>query len=161
FLDIIGDRLRKPPKHSRNLLQLPVHRCDEFLLTLMKRRTPLLLGLETDEILGIEETCRVGSVIRPARLTGACGGLWKRTEENPGTIHQPDALGRSGAGSECPAYPYRAFIQMRKKFRPYDPKDEISARANRENRDGQHDGSVMHRPSHGPSVANSQPRQHR
>src|SRR5262245_62889314 len=111
----------------------------------MKCRTPLFLGLETDEILRIEETSRVGTVIGAAGLTCTGRCLRKRTKQNPRAVHQPDTFAWTRAWSECPAHPDRTFIQMRQEFRSDDAEDEICARAKRTNGNEDHDGSVMYR----------------
>ena len=60
-----------------------VHGGDQLFLVLMKCRAPLLLGLQIDEVFGIEKAGGVGPVIRPADLTGALGHFGPGAEQEP------------------------------------------------------------------------------
>jgi len=73
FLHVVGDRLREAPAHPGNLLELVAERRDQGLLVLTKHRTPFLLWFEVDEILGVEETGRIGAVVRATHLTRCHG----------------------------------------------------------------------------------------
>ena len=116
FFHVVGDRLREAPDHSGQLVQLFVHGGDDFVLVLVKAGPPLLLGLQIGEVLGIEEAGGIGSVVRTPGLAGALGHFGKRTKDESRLIHEPDAFGGSGAGSQRAAHPQRAFIQMRQEF---------------------------------------------
>ena len=76
----------KPQITPGNLLELAVHGRDELFFVLMKGRPPLFLGLQVDEVFGIEEAGRVGPVIRTPRLTGALGNFGKGAKQMPGLI---------------------------------------------------------------------------
>ncbi len=61
--------------HAGYLLELAIHGGDEFLFVLAEDGTPLFLGLEIDEIFGVEEARGVGAVVGPAHLAGGHGDL--------------------------------------------------------------------------------------
>ena len=56
-------------------VELIVHGGDEVVLVLMEDGTPLLFGLEADEVFGVEEAGVVGAVVGASRLAGAFGGF--------------------------------------------------------------------------------------
>ena len=68
---VVLDGLGEAPDHAGNLLQLAVHGGDQFVLVLVKDGPPLFLGLQVDEVFGVEEARGVGSVVRPPDLARA------------------------------------------------------------------------------------------
>jgi hypothetical protein len=118
FFQIVGNRLREAPEHSRNLFQLAVHGRDQAFLVLVENRTPLFLGQKIDEEFRIEEAGRICAVVRAPDLIDHLGDLRKRGQDFTSPLRNSSALGRAGAGSQRPPDPDRAFIQVWKKFRP-------------------------------------------
>ncbi len=75
-----------------------------------------ILGLEVDEIFGVEEARGIGSVVGPPDLRNHLGHFGKRRQNDAGLIHHARALGGAGAGRERGAGPDGAFIQMRQEL---------------------------------------------
>ena len=119
FLQVVGNRLREAPDHSRNLFQFAIHGRDEPLFVLVKDRTPLLLGQEIDKEFRIEKARCIGSVIRATNLVD---DLWDLRETkhriSTGSLRNTRTFCRPSAGSQSPTNPDRTFIQVRQEFRP-------------------------------------------
>ncbi len=117
LFDVVRDGLREVPDHAGHLLQLTVHCADEFILVLVKDGTPLVLGLEVDEVLGIEEAGGVGAVVRAANLADDLGDLWEARQHDSGLVGDGEALGGAGAGGQGTAHPDGAFIEVGQELR--------------------------------------------
>src|SRR5580658_5007061 len=128
----------------------------------MKSRPPLFFGLEVDKIFRIEEAGGVGPVVRTAGLAGALGDFGPRAKNEPRLIHQPDAFGRSGAGSKRPAYPQGAFIQMWQKFgADYASQPKIESNSQAGNSSSDCEESQLNGDFQGLAIDNSEPVHHR
>ncbi len=77
----------------------------------------MFLGLEVDEIFGIEETSGVSPVVGPSHLTGCYSHLRKRSEQDSRLVGEPDAFAWSGAGCKRATHPNNAFIKVWQKLR--------------------------------------------
>ena len=82
FFHVVGDGLREIPDHAGNLLELAVHGRDQLFLVLVKHRPPFFLGLQIDEIFGVEEAGGIGAVVGPAHLAGALRNFGKRAQDH-------------------------------------------------------------------------------
>src|SRR5215510_11694225 len=105
----------------------------------MKSRPPLFFRFQANEIFRIEETRRVGPVIRASCLTRTCRYFWEGAEQNSRAVHQSYAFTRPSAWSESAANPDRALIQMGQEFRSNAIEYKIGARAKRKHGDAHHD----------------------
>src|SRR5579885_2121724 len=117
LLHIVRNRLGKSPKHAGNFTDLAVHGPDQFILVLVKHRTPLLLRLQVHEIFRIEKTRGIGTVVGSADLRNHLSHFGKRSKNLARLVCYPDALGGSSAGGQCPTGPDGAFVQVWQKFR--------------------------------------------
>ena len=70
FLHVVGDGLGEVPDHAGNLVQLRFIAAISSLFVLVEDGSPLVLGLQIDEVLGVEESGRVGAVVGAADLAG-------------------------------------------------------------------------------------------
>ena len=73
--------------------------------------------LQVDEILGVAESARVGSVVRTADLRHDCRHLRERCKNIAGVGGEFFSLRKTGAIRQSAARPNRAFVQMRQEFR--------------------------------------------
>ena len=112
-----------------------VHGGDEFVLVLVEDGTPLVLGLEVDEVFGVEEAGGVGAVVGTAGLADDLGDLGKAGEDEPGLVGDGEAFGGAGAGSERAADPDGAFVEVREELRADDAAEDEEA-AESEHDDG-------------------------
>ena len=70
LLHVVGNGLREIPQGAGDLFELTVHGGNQFFFIFVEDRAPLLLGLEIDEVLGIEKpVVSVPSSGRPTWLT--------------------------------------------------------------------------------------------
>src|SRR5580698_713294 len=121
LLDIVGDRLRKVPDDTGNFREFTVHGGGQFIFVLMEDWPPLILGLEVNEVFGVEEAGRIGPIVGTANLTGDLGDLRERSEDHTCPVHNIDAVGWSLAGSERTAHPDSAFVEVRQELRTQNP----------------------------------------
>ncbi len=80
LFDVVGDGLGEVPDDAGDLFQFAVHGGDEFVLVLVEDGAPLFLGLEVDEVFGVEEAGGVGAVVGAAGLAddlGDFGESWR------------------------------------------------------------------------------------
>ena len=117
FFHVVGDGLREIPEHAGNLFQFAVHGRDQLLFVLLEHRPPLLLGLQIDEVFGIEEAGGIGAIVGTAHLRDHLRDLRKSCQNDARLVHQTRAFGRSGAGRQGAARPDGAFIEMRQELR--------------------------------------------
>ena len=83
---VVLDGLGESPDYAGNLLQFPVHGCDEFFFVLVKARDAIVPSASADEVFGVEKAGRIRAVIRTPRLTGAFGSLRKRAKHYSGLV---------------------------------------------------------------------------
>ncbi len=162
FLHVVGDRLRKTPDDARNFVQFALHRGDHSFLVFVKHRPPLFLGFQVHEVLGIEKTRGIRSVIRASYLARALSNLGKGTKHDAGLVRQADALSRSGAGRESAANPECAFIQVGQKLRAdHSTHGEIKGDDQAKNRSTHGHQPMLDRPFHSDAIARFQEFQYR
>ena len=89
LFQIVGNRLREAPDHSRNLFQFAIHGSNQSLFVLVKDRTPLLLRQEIDEEFRIEKACGVGAIVGTPDLVDHLRNFGKRSTGFRGPGPQP------------------------------------------------------------------------
>src|SRR5208283_1273743 len=98
LLHVVRDGLGESPFNARDLLNLSVQGCDEFLFVSMELLAPLLSGFKVDEVLGVEEARGVGAVIGPAHLRDNLSYFRESGEGKACLVHDPFAFIGAGAG---------------------------------------------------------------
>ena len=116
FFDVVGDGLREVPDDAGSFFKLAIHGGDELVLVLVEDGPPLLLGLEVDEVFGVEEAGGVGAIVGAAGLADDLGDLGKRGQDEAGLFGDGEAFGGAGTGSERAANPDGAFVEMGKEL---------------------------------------------
>ena len=76
----------------------------------------LLLGLQVDEVFGVEEAGGVGAVVGTADLADDLVTSGKEASMTRAWFITRDAFGRAGAGRERAAHPDGAFVEMGQKL---------------------------------------------
>ncbi len=162
FLHVVGDGLGEIPDDAGDFLQLTVHGRDEFVFILVKRGAPLFLGLQVDEVFGIEETGGVGAVVGASHLAGALGYLGPGAKDEAGLVGHSYADGWAGAGRESSAHPESAFIEMGKELGADDAADgEIDGDPETGDADGDGDDAHADGAAKGAAVTGGEPNDHR
>ena len=113
---VVGDGLGEVPDDAGDLFEFAIHGGDQLVLVLVEDGAPLLLGLEVDEVLGVEEAGGVGAVVGAAGLADDLGDLGKGGEDDARLVHDAQALGGAGGGSERAAHPDGAFVEVRQEL---------------------------------------------
>ena len=75
LFDVVGDGLREVPADAWNLAEFGVHGGDQLFLVFSEDGTPLVLGLEIDEVFGVEEAGGICAVVGPPGLADDLGDL--------------------------------------------------------------------------------------
>src|SRR5580704_10889621 len=79
-------------------------------------RTPLLLGLQIDEVFGVVEAGVVGSIIWPTDLCDDLRDFGIGGEENASTVHDVCAISQSGARSAGAPQPDGSLVEVRQEL---------------------------------------------
>ena len=109
---VVFNGLRKSPKDAGNLVEFALHGCDQLIFVFMEYRPPLLFRFQVDKILGIEKSRGIGAVIGTADLTRTFRNFGEGAQNDACLVGNSDSFVGTGAGSEGPANPECAFIEM-------------------------------------------------
>ena len=140
------------------MLSSRVHGSDQLFLVLVEDGPPLLLGLEIDEVLGVEEAGGVGAVVGAAGLADDLGDLGECVEADARLIHDTQALGGAGGGGERSAHPDGALVEVRQKFRADGAAEcEEGGEGQRKHGQADCDEAVLNGPFDGCAVAAGEP----
>ena len=101
-------------------LQFAIHRGDQLLFILMKDGSPLVLGLQVDEIFRVAESSRVGSIVGRPGLRDDLGDLGERGEDIAGLLGEARAFRLAYAVGHRATRPNGAFVQVGQKLRAND-----------------------------------------
>jgi len=82
----------------------------------MKERPPLLLALEVDEILRIEKSGSVGSIIRTPVWLTTCVTSGNEAMTRPSFVSEVYARCGTSLGGNVSTHPDRTFIEVRQEF---------------------------------------------
>src|SRR5579859_4042563 len=82
----------------------------------MENGTPFLFEFQVHEDFDVEKSGGVGAVVRTPNLAPTLPDLGKGTKKGPGLIHDADAFGGTGTGSEGAANPESALVKVREEL---------------------------------------------
>src|SRR5579864_392749 len=117
FLHVVGNRLREIPDYSRQLAQRLVHGGD-YLILCPIFFLPLFSRQQVNKELRIVKPTGIAAVIGTPHLADHLCDFRIPGDDQPSLLCQVNPGVRASAGRQCPPYPNRSFIQMRKKLRP-------------------------------------------
>ena len=144
----------KPHSDAGNFVEFALHGGDQFFFVLVKNGAPFFFRLEINEEFGVEETGVVRSVIGTAYLAGASRYFRKRAKYDSSLVGDADTFVRAGAGGKRAAYPERAFIQVRQKFRTDDAAErEVTANGRQKHAHADCDRTPVNRPTESIAVS--------